>query len=398
MKIKSVDVMALKTRGADGWRPIVCRVNTDEGISGYGEAALSYGVGAPAAFGMVKDLAAQIIGMDALANEVVWDKMYKATFWGQNGGPVTFAGMSAIDIALWDIRGKCFNVPIYKLLGGKKRDKIRAYASQLQFGWSSAFSQCGKTEEYVAACKQAMAEGYDAVKIDFFTFDRDGRSFTSEETTRLVKPYYLDLIEERIAAVRETVGKGVDIIIEAHSMTDVASAIQIGKRAEKYNIFYYEEPTTPDPKLHKMVADHVNIPLASGERIYSRWQYRPYFEDGTLQVIQPDLGNCGGITEVKKICDMAATYDVGVQVHICSSPLCTAAALQLEAVIPNFCIHEHHIVNLIPWNKEFCVHDYQPVNGSFTVPELPGIGNELSDYALKTAHIETVASANVWHG
>jgi len=393
MRIKSVDVMALKVKSNMSWRPVVCRVNTDDGLCGYGEAALSYGIGSPAAFGMVKDLAGQIIGMDPLDNEVIWDMMYKGTFWAQNGGPVTFAGISAIDMALWDIKGKFFNVPLYRLLGGKKRHKLRTYASQLQLGWTKEFGKCSSTDEYVSACELALAEGFDAIKIDFLTYDRDGRNFTSEETTGLLKPYYLDLIEERLTAVRETIGPASDIIVEAHSSTDAASAIQIGKRIEKYNIFFYEEPTTPDPRLHKMVADHVNIPLSSGERIYSRWQYAPYFIDGSLRVIQPDLGNCGGITEGKKICDMAATYDVGVQVHVCASPLCTAASLHLEAVIPNFCIHEHHLISRTAWNRDLCVHDYQPVNGYFEIPEIAGLGNELSESALKAAYIETVSSA-----
>ena len=396
MKIKSVDVMELKPRKDKNWRPIVCRVNTDEGVQGYGEAALAYGIGASAGFGMIRDLSGCIIGMDPLENEVIWEKLYKTTFWGQNGGPVVFSGMSAIDIALWDIKGKFFNVPVYRLLGGKKREKLRSYASQLQFRWGDGVDPVFAAEDYAAAARHAVSEGYDAVKIDFFTYDRDGRILSSEDTTRLLRPYYLDLVEERIAAVREAVGPAVDIIMECHSFTDVQSAIQIGKRAEKYNIFCYEEPTTPSPKLTKLVADNVNIPIASGERIYTRWGYAPYFENGCLALIQPDLGTSGGITEGKKICDMAYTYDVSVQVHVCASPLSVAAALQLEAVIPNFCIHEHHVINRATYNRELCVHDYQPIDGHMSVPELAGIGNELSEYALETADVVTVSTAKAF--
>lgn len=386
MKITKVDVMQLQARDMAMWRPIVCRIYTDEGIYGDGEAALSYGTGAPAALGMIKDLAALIIGMDPLENEVIWDKLYKVIFWGQNGGPVIFGGISAIDIALWDIRGKYFKVPVYKLLGGKRRDNIRTYASQLQFGWDSSsmtsMQPALATEDYVRNAKKAVSEGYDCIKIDFFTYDKDGRPFNTEDTTRLLKPYYVDLVEERIAAVREAVGNGVDIIMENHSMPDAQSAVQLGRRAQKYNIFYFEEPTTPDPKMMKYVCDKLEMPIASGERIYSRWQYAKYFENGSLQVIQPDIGNCGGLTEAKKICDMAYAYDVNVQPHVCASPLSTAVALQLEAVIPNFVIHEHHVINLLPSNKELCIHDLQPVNGKFAIPETPGLGNELSEYAL----------------
>ncbi len=381
MKITKVDVMQVETR-RNGWRPIICRVFTDEGFFGDGEAALAYGIGAPAAFGMIKDLATLIIGMDPLDNEVIWDKLYKSTFWGQNGGPVVFAGISALDIALWDIKGKFFKVPIYKLLGGKRRDNLRCYASQLQFGWGPERVQVSSTEDYAAISKKAVAEGYDAIKIDFFTYDKDGRPFTAEDMTRLLKPYYVDLIEERIAAVREAVGPNVDIIMENHSNPDAQSAVQLGRRAQKYNIFYFEEPNTPTPKLAKYICDKLEMPIAHGERVYSRWQYAPYFENSSVQVIQPDLGNCGGLTEGKKICDMAYIYDVSVQAHVCASPLSTALALHLEAVIPNFVIHEHHRVNLCDYNKELCIYDYQPVDGKYKVPELPGIGNEFSEYAL----------------
>ena len=151
------------------------------------------------------------------------------------------------------------------------------------------------------------------------------------------------------------------------------------------DIWLFEEPNTPSPKLTRLIAEKINIPIASGERIYTRWGYAPYFENGSLALIQPDLGTSGGITECKKICDMAYVYDVSVQIHVCSSPILVAAALQLEAVIPNFCIHEHHVINRASYNRELCVHDYQPVDGFMSVPEIPGIGNELSEYALKTA-------------
>jgi L-alanine-DL-glutamate epimerase-like enolase superfamily enzyme len=124
--------------------------------------------------------------------------------------------------------------------------------------------------------------------------------------------------------------------------------------------------------------------------------YVPYFENGSLALIQPDLGTCGGITEAKKISDMAYAYDVSVQIHVCASPISLAASLQLEAVIPNFCIHEHHIVNKASYNRELCVHDYQPVDGYMTIPELPGIGNELSEYALETADIVTVSTTRAF--
>lgn len=387
MKITKIDIfmedLPVEQFKKGTWCPILCRVYTDEGIYGDGEAALAYGNAQHAAFGMVRDLAQLVIGMDPLDNEVIWDKLYKTTFWGQGGGPVVNAGISAIDIALWDIKGKYFNVPVYKLLGGKRRDNLRCYASQLQFGWSDHGEIMATTEDYVNVCKKAVAEGYDAVKIDFFTYDRDGRAFDKmEEMQRLLSPYYVQLIEERVAACREAVGPNVDIIMENHSRPDAQSAIQLGRAVQKYNIFYFEEPNTPTPKMNKFISDRLEMPIAQGERIYTRWQYAPYFENNSVQVIQPDMGNTGGITETKKICDMAYVYDVSVQIHVCAGPISTAAALHMECAIPNFVIHEHHRNCLYEANRKLAIYDYQPVRGRYKVPDLPGLGNEHSEYAL----------------
>ena len=392
MKITKIDVMLVNLDCPDnvGWEPIVCRVYTDGGIYGDGEAALAYGRASRAAFGMIQDLAGLLIGRDPLDHEVIWEKLYKSIFWGQNGGPVVFAGISALDIALWDIKGKFFGVPIYKLLGGKMRDSLRCYASQLQFGWGDRKVPAITVEDYVRNAKAAVAEGYDAIKIDFFTFAPDGHRYSSEETTRLQPPVVANMVIDRLAAVREAVGPDVDIIMENHSYIDAQGAVQLGRMAEKYNVMYFEEPTTPNPKMNKFVADRVRIPIAQGERIYSRWGYAPYFEDGSIQLIQPDMGNCGGMTEAKKICDMAHVYDVGVQMHVCASPLSTAAALQLEAAIPNFTIHEHHVYNRYAYNKAMCIYDYQPVNGKYSIPDKPGLGNELSDFCFSNSVKVTV--------
>lgn len=385
MKIVKVDVMQLGTDVRSDWRPIVCRIYTDEGIYGDGEAAMAYDVGALGAFGMLQELAKMVIGMDPLDNEVIWDKLYRSTFWGQNGGPVTFSAISAIDIALWDIKGKYFKVPVYKLLGGKKRDNLRCYASQLQFGWGEVRIPARTPEDYAKNAKKAVEEGYDAVKFDFFLYNEEDGFFDDNDRLGLLSKKYLNIVEKRIAAVREAIGPDVDIIMENHSYTDAQSALQLGRMAEKYDIFCFEEPTTPYPKITKYMSDKLNIPIATGERIYSRWQYAQYFENCSVQMIQPDFGNCGGITEGKKICDMAYAYDVGVQGHACGSPLSNVVALHLECVIPNFVIHEHHAVNLTPYNKSYCIYDYQPVNGKYKVPELPGLGNELSESAMNNS-------------
>jgi L-alanine-DL-glutamate epimerase-like enolase superfamily enzyme len=381
MKISKVEVFLLNDPERPQSHPIWVRIHTDTGIYGDGEAGLAYGVAANAAFGIVKDYGGLIIGDDPLDHEAIWHRFYKNTFWGQNGGPVTFSGISAIDIALWDIKGKFFGKPIYQLLGGKFRDRLRTYASQLQHGWSETRGLLGKTEDYAVVAREVVEkEGYDAVKVDFIAVEQNGERLNRANPRTLLTPAQADLFVERLALTREAVGPNVDIIVENHAITDAQSSVQLGERIRDYNVYYYEEPATPNAKLFEYIGRRTGLPLASGERIYSRWQYIPYFENSSLQVIQPDLCNTGGITEGKKLADAAYIYDVSVQPHIAGSPISIAAALHLEAAIPNFIIHEHHFPN--QHGRKLAVHDYQPEKGYFTVPELPGLGNEISEYAI----------------
>lgn len=396
MKITNVEVIKVFSPfqpDTSTWQPIVVRVNTDEGISGYGELGMAYGIGYTAGFGMCQDLARIIIGMDPRNNEEIWEKMLKKTFWGQGGGTVVFSGMSALDTALWDIKGKALNTPLYQLLGGKTNKKLRAYASQLQFGWGLGKDKqsLNHPKEYAEVALQAVEMGFDAVKVDPIGFDKNGK-WRALDLSGTLPQDHVELAYQRVKAIREAVGTGVDIIVEMHAMTDTTAAIQFGRRIEDLNIMYYEEPTMPlNPDQMKQIASSVRIPIAAGERIYSRWGYRPFFHNNSIQMIQPDVGNCGGITEGKKICDMAHIYDVKVQAHVCGGPIATAVALHLEAAIPNFMIHETHRYSLLDGNICTCKYDYQPKGGCYEVPELPGIGQELDEDIIKKSFIETVS-------
>ena len=394
MKITSVDVIKVldgrPSVAGIAWNPICVRINTDEGISGFGEAGLCYGNANHAAFGCCVDFGELIIGMDPMRIEAIWDKLHRSTFWGMGGGGVIFSAMSAIDIACWDIKGKALGVPVYQLLGGKTNDKLRAYASQIQCDWGKECHALSYPEEYAEAARKAMAEGYTAVKVDPVGFNMN-RQWMAWSNYGLLEYDQLKVAVDRVAAIREAGGDKLDIIIELHSLTDRNTAIQLGRELEKFRCFYYEEPTQPlNPRLFKQIGDNVKIPMATGERSYSRWGYRQFFEDNSLGIIQPDICNCGGITEGKKICDMAHVYDVGVQIHICGGPISTAAALQVEAVIPNFVIHEHHEADILQENIDLCKWDYQPVNGYFSVPDRPGIGQELTDETIKRSEVVTV--------
>ena len=395
MKITSIDIIDVANdfqSATSKWRPVVVRINTDEGISGYGEVGLAYGVGASGGFGVARDLAGILLGMDPMRSEAIWEKMLRKTFWGQGGGGIFSAAMSGIDIALWDIKGKALNVPLYQLLGGKTRDKIRAYASQLQFGWGGGKDKAMlvEPEQYAEAALIAKEEGYDAIKVDVIAMDGEGR-WNQQDLQGVLPDRILRRGYDRLAAMRKAIGPDVDIIVEMHSFTSTTSAIQFGRMIEELGVLYYEEPTMPlNPKQMKKISDNVAIPLAAGERIYWRWGYRPFLEDGSLSVIQPDICTCGGVSEVKKICDMAHIYDVTVQIHVCGGPISTAAALHMEAAIPNFMIHELHRYALLEPNIFIFFHYYMPEKGMYSVPELPGLGQELTKETLAASTVVTV--------
>jgi len=379
------------SRGA--WSPVIVRINTDEGISGFGEVGLAYGKGWRAGLGMVQDFAEVIIGEDPMNIEKIWETIFRKTFWGMGGGTVVSGAMSGIDIALWDIKGKALGVPVWQLLGGKTNDNLRVYASQLQFNWGSNIKKQKliTPDEYAEVTKVAMADGYDAIKVDpiIFSDQPDGKG--AWKTTGPLEYKVIKTVYDRVAAMRKAGGDALDIIIEMHSNSDTTSAIQIGQALQDLRIFYYEEPCHPlNPTNMLEVHKNVNIPIASGERIYTRWGYLPFLENRSLQVIQPDLCLCGGLTEAKKICDMANTYDCAVQIHVCGSPISKAAALQIEAVIPNFIIHEHHQRALNPESRATCLYDYQPVNGRYQIPDKPGIGQELTPETIKKCNIVTI--------
>ncbi|GHS98498.1 racemase [Synergistales bacterium] len=379
MKITQVEIFHVHKRPKSGQRPILVRVDTDEGIYGVGEAGMAYGVGGSAAANMIKDLAALIIGQDPFNTEAIWEKFFKNTFWGQGGGTVVFSGISALDIALWDIKGKALSVPVYKLLGGKVQQNLRVYASQIQFGWGPVRGGKAKKEEYAEEARKALAEGYDAVKVDVLALNKEGKT-DGVHLEGPLPPAVIKLGAERIKAVREAVGDDVDIIIENHSHTDIVSAIQFAKAVEEYNIFFYEEINTPlNPSLLKKAKEKIDIPLAAGERIYARWGFLPFFTDHSIDVAQPDAGSCGGLTEFKKIADLAHVHEITVQAHVAGTGVAEVAAIHAETAIPNFCIHEHHQKALLPEYIELCVHNYQPVKGRYTAPNLPGLGQDFTE-------------------
>lgn len=392
MKITSIDIIAIDSFFGESFRPIITRIHTDEGIYGIGEGGMAIINGSQAVFSMLKDYAPLLIGKDPLDINLIWDELFRNTFWAMSNGPVVMSAISALDTSLWDIKAKAMGVPLYKALGGRYRDKIHAYASQLHFSWGGQdFNRIGDLEAYRESAEQAKSQGYDAVKVNFLAMDEAGRTRSNFLLKNHLDWDTIHLVEERLRVVREVMGEKAEIVAENNGNTDVNTAIQFSKAAEPFRILYLEEPCMPlSADNYKAIADATTIPLAGGERIFTRWGFLPFLQKRAISVAQPDVGNCGGVTEFMRIADMAQLFDISIQSHACNSPISVAVALHVEAAVPNFLIHEHHITNTFDRVRELGIYDYQPVNSYIDVPQIPGIGQDLSDFALKHSTTYTV--------
>ena len=354
------------------WNPVILRIDTDAGIHGAGEIGLAYGTGAKAGLHMIRTLAERfLLGRDPFGTEAIWETLFRRTFWGQGGGPIVYGAMSAIDEALWDIKGKALGVPVYELLGGRARDEIRLYAN----GW---YTGLNAPEEYAEGALKVVADGYDALKLDPFGTTPDGRW---EYPRRHIDRDWALLAVRRVAAIRQAVGDEVDILLDLHGNLGTTDAITYGRMLEEYRPFFYEEPVDAmNSACMKKVSENVRMPIAAGERLYTRYQFRPYLESHALDILQPDMGLCGGITEAWKIASYAETYNLHVQPHNCGGPVSTAAGVQLDAAIPNFIIMEW-----FPYWRDgrydivthALEHDQQ--RSRFRVTDRPGLGVELND-------------------
>lgn len=377
MKITSVDVYDCPFDF--GWNPIIVRLMTDEGIEGIGEVSLAYGAGSIAAIGMLKQLGERfLLGADPMRIEDMWNRLFRGTFWGQGGGPVIYGAMSGIDAALWDIKGKFFGVPAYELLGGKVNDKLRVYAN----GWYINMDPQNRhaydsPEEYAEGAQRVVADGFDALKFDPFMC-LDGSS--SRMPGRVLPKHMVDLAYARVAAVREAVGPDIDILVEVHGNLGTTSAIEIGRRLEDLRPFFFEEPVDAmnvDAMLK--VSQNVKIPIAAGERLYTRYGFRQYIEKQVLDILQPDMGLAGGLTEIKKIASYAETYDMHMQPHNCAGPISTAMAVQLDTCITNFIIQEwfpYQPVGIYELVEE--AMEPQTKDSYFVPTDKPGLGVTLN--------------------
>jgi galactonate dehydratase len=358
--------------------PVLVEVVTDEGITGVGEAAVAYGIGGTAAAGMVKDLMARIIGRDPSRIEELWSQMYDHSFWAKGGGPIVFAGISAIEQALWDIKGKALGVPVYELLGGRMREQARVYAN----GWYGA---ARTPAELARAAERPLRDGYRALKC-YPLAEWDGGGLR-HVTNRQVDRSFANLAFEKVKALRAAVGADVEIMLDLSGGLTTDETVRLCLRFEEIDIVWIEEPADPfDIGALKKISEQVVIPIAVGERIYTRHGFRKIFEQHAADIVQPDVGNTGGIMEVKKIAAMAEAYNMRVAPHNCASALSTAASLQIAACIPNFMIQEIYpylperpgYVQVLMDSPEDRIKD-----GMAPIPTAPGLGVTLDPDRLR---------------
>ncbi|MFO7918930.1 MAG: mandelate racemase/muconate lactonizing enzyme family protein [Anaerolineae bacterium] len=386
MKVVSADIYDVNLYPDQPlWNPVILRLTADEGIYGVGELALAYGTGSAAGVGMLKQMVERfVIGADPTRIEEMWHTLFRRTFWGQGGGPVVYGGMSAIDEALWDIKGKALGQPVCELLGGKTNDVLRVYAN----GWYAEYDEqgdrvsCNTPEEYAEAAYRVVEDGYDALKFDPFAVTEEGEW---DYTERALSRERADLAYERVAAVRRAVGSEVDILVEVHGNLGTTSAIEMGRRLVELEPFFYEEPVDAmNVECMCKVTENVPIPIAAGERLYTRYGFREYIEKQALDILQPDMGLAGGITEVKKIAAQAEVYDLHIQPHNCAGPIATAASVQLDACITNFIIQEwfpYRDPRFYELVEE--AFELQAEDSRFTVPDTPGLGVVLNEEVIK---------------
>jgi galactonate dehydratase len=331
LKVTNANIYLVKVGAL---QPVVLELITDEGVAGLGEAAVAYGIGAASAAAMTKELAqAMVLGRDPFRIEEIWSEMYDHSFWAKGGGPIVFAAVSAIEQALWDIKGKALGVPVYELLGGKVRDDVLLYAN----GWSY---DCKIPDDFARAAERPLRDGFKALKCYPLAVP-NGRGGIRHVSRRAIDKSFAACSIEKVRSLRRAVGAEIDLMVDLSGGLTTDETIRFCRQLEDLDILFVEEPADPFdlPALQK-IAENIDIPIATGERVYTRYGFRPIMESRSVDILQPDPGNTGGIAETRKISAMAEAYSMRIQLHVCAGPVATAVALQIEACMTNFLIHE----------------------------------------------------------
>jgi galactonate dehydratase len=377
MKISDVKTFVVGTP----WRNLTfVRVQTDEGLSGIGEVRMLNHTDALLGY-FSEAVPNHVLGHDPFNIENLVQNMYRNDF--ARAGEIAMSAIATLEMACWDIVGQALGQPVYRLLGGAVRERIKAYAN----GW---YTGERTPEEFSAAAQRVVAKGYRALKFDPF-----GSGF-----------YELDLAEkgraiELVEAVRAAVGPDVEILIEMHGRFNPATAIEMARELERFKPSWVEEPVPPENLAAlKKAAEKINIPIATGERIHTRYDFRELLELQAADYIQPDITHFGGLLEVKKLAAWAENYYVLVAPHNVGGPVSTAAALHFAASTPNFKIQEHFNDFADSWVKSVAPGNPEVIDGYFALPQGPGLGVKFDEEAAQ-AHPRQPVFFNLfaenWH-
>lgn len=358
MKILSLTTYIVPPR----W--LFLKIETDAGVTGWGEPVVEGR--ALTVEAAVKELGDYLIGKDPRLIEDHWTVMHRGGFY--RGGPILMSAIAGIDQALWDIKGKALGVPVHELLGGKLRDTIKVYS------WIGG----DRPAEVAAGAKEMVARGFLALKMN-----------GTEELQIVDSHDKIDAAVERVAMVREAVGPNIGIAVDFHGRVHRPMARALVKELEPYRLMFIEEPVLSENReALKEIAALGSTPIALGERLYSRWDFKSVFEEGVVDIIQPDLSHAGGITECRKIAAMAEAYDVAVAPHCPLGPIALAACLQLDAVSYNCFIQEQSLGihynaanDLLDYAANKDVFRYE--DGYVAIPDGPGLGVEIDEDYVK---------------
>jgi galactonate dehydratase len=352
MKITKVEALPID-------RYLFVQVHTDEGLTGLGESGTWGHLEASEA--AINKFGQYLVGQDPRLIEHHWNVMYRT---GHFRGAAIMGALSAIDIALWDIKGKLYGVPVYELLGGQVRHKARVYYHV--FG--------DTTEKLIQGCVDAKRQGFTAVG-HLTPFLDEGRHVPFFKTHASKMGDAIDTVRR----YREAVGNDVDLCIEIHRRLTPAEAVVLARGIEQYHPMFYEDPILPDNfDQMGLVAQQIHIPIATGERLHTIYEFQMLLARGAVQYVRPDVCLAGGISGTKKIAALAEAHHVGVVPHNPLSPVSTAACLQVAACIPNFAIQEYPTGEDRPPKSEIVKTTVRCENGFLIIPNTPGIGIELA--------------------
>lgn len=344
---------------------IFVRVDTDQpGLYGWGEATLEWKT--RAVVGAVDDLAPLIMGRDPRDIEQLLRIMHKHGFW--RIGVIGTSAMAGIEVALWDIMGKSLGVPVWRLLGGKMRDRVRVY-THLGLGQIDAVYNSMSVGPLVERAQDVLAQGYTAMKVVFIPY-----------THYTASPRAIDDVARMMGDLRAAVGDDVELMVDFHGRcASVGAALHFIDALAPGRPLFVEEPLQPqDTEGMKAIAARTHVPLAAGERLLDRWEFQPLFRDRSIDIAQPDLCHVSGFTEARKIASMAEMAGIGIAPHNPLGPLAGVAALHFDIATPNFVIQEE-MTGAVPWYEEVLQGPIRMVDGYWQIPEAPGLGIEIDE-------------------